>query len=148
MPECLFVYEDGQVGTRTIAHDYGVWRVPIAQPFSSKAEDFDPSAMVTVTYEEYVKRGKTLNGRSIYCAAPFDVKECGYSLLVSDRESQMGLVDAKIHDELRREYPDAILLDEWIGEPPLAPEERAELKAARVRKRCGRVIVAIRRADA
>ena len=74
MPECLFVYKDGTVGERAIQGDYGVWRVPIEQPFSWKDDDSDLSEMVTVTYQEYVRHGKTLNGRPIYCAANFDVK--------------------------------------------------------------------------
>ena len=57
-------------------------------------------------------------------------------------------VDSMIHDGMchfvRREYPHAILLDEWIDEHPITLEECAELAAQRVLKWRGRMIIATR----
>jgi hypothetical protein len=111
--------------------------------------DVDWSATITVTVEAFERRGAMFDGRPIFVAQGYDVKE-------AYQQGYVGRGDVEQFDELNRlnvrrlvekEYPGAIELDERYGHAPLSDSERygdGRLDSKRLAKRHARLLVAVR----
>lgn len=145
----VFVYANGTVGQMVLPDDAAnrpSWRIPRRVPLSVSI-DTDPSSLAILPIDEYTVRGRMFDGRPVFCAAGFDVKEASQAVLVVPEDVEHGddLARRGVERLVRHEFPHAIELDRWCGEVPLSNSERAEgLERQHLRKRSARLLVAVR----
>lgn len=102
---------------------------------------------VTVdTYDEYIMRGKMFDGRPIFCAEGFDIKEARMTLIASERDASHA--EIKIRHELRQfldsEYPEHVEIDSRFIENDWDIIERGKgLPMQHLRKLTASVLVAV-----
>lgn len=145
----VFVYADGQVGLPTLPVDSEPmnWRRVIRSVAHVSAFYDPPAAMAHVDTEEFALRGHMFDGRPIYCATGFDVKEARLVGMVTTEAVTKAVavlreeMDAFISSEYR---DDVILLDQWEGNEPLTEleiDQGSDLeKMHLVKRRIGRLM--------
>lgn len=148
----VFVYADGQVGLRDIESWNGEaprnWRRPILPPliFAAARRATD---VLTVDVEVFEQRGKMFDGRPVYCAAGFDVKEAVFIWFVTKDDVSVKAAFAKalgsMNHFIKTNHPGAIELDAWTGDVPLTLQEKADgLERVHMYKRAMRRLVAVK----
>ena len=99
-------------------------------------------APIEIETDDYRRCGRMFDGRPVFCAAGFSVKEA-YITVITNLVSWKRVENQNRRDirkMLRREHPDAIELDEWCGAIPLD----IELQGQALTRRAVRLLVAVR----
>lgn len=142
MVNAVFVYADGQVGPRELPAEPPVWRDPVRRPFAGAFAP-DPGPLEpSFDIREYELRGRMFDGRPVYCAPGYDVREAyadGYAYPY-ERASMDRAHRTEVRELVRRDHPGFVSLDEWIGDSPLHPL----LKGAPLIGRAYRLLVAVK----
>lgn len=150
----VFVYADGTVGYMALPMKFAppCWRRPKPRPVRVGAECV-PSDRVTFDYEEFKQLGKMFDGRPVYCAERYDVKEAYMELITPNHDLDIAHVDNQLQSEMDRflkqkfgRHLEGVFgLDSWLGDVPWSHHERAEKESQCLRKRGMRVLVAVRK---
>lgn len=119
MVPCMFVYADGKVGLRELPASLASalsYREPVQQPFRfslEREENLDLSKP-TYAYREWTRRGKTFDGRPVFCAEGYDLKLVGAQAMFTHPEEQ-DVIDTELTNQvlwfLAENLPNAIHLD-------------------------------------
>ena len=140
----VFVYEDGQVGLMDLTCEVAVISRLLRVPFTASVAPLESEA-ISIPRIDYRLRGHMFDGRPIYCAPGFDVREA----LISGYVSVLGIDRLDTHERreirkfVKRECPQGIELDEWVGSSA-GPHENHELEAQCLAKRGVRLLYATR----
>jgi hypothetical protein len=150
LPEAVFIGDAGNVWMRAIEGHPPTFRVPRYQRVAFVTDADDLCAKPTFSVDDYIRRGRLSDGRYVYCAPSFDVKECAYRLVVSEREAAHAddLIRRELWSFIERTYPEAIFLQESVGPDPVEPWELEHLQSQNLRKRLGLAFVAVKVAHA
>lgn len=148
----VFVYQGAKVEEIELPGDCAQrpsWRIPRRLPMNVSFDDVDcdPTSVITMTYDEYKQRGRMFDGRPIFCAEGYDVKEVRASLLVKDSSDAISVADRGLQREawrfMERHHPLRVELDRWFGEYPALPWQKDRFKQAGLVNRAIRVLVAV-----
>lgn len=140
----IFVYEDGRVEPMALKHEMDVFSRAHRVRYAAGPDDPAP---IQTPRTDYRLRGRMFDGRPIYCAPGYDVREAaiqGY-VTIRDIERVTDTLRRDVRTFVRREYQQPIELDEWTGSVA-GPHEIDELQAQRMAKVGVSLLCAIREA--
>jgi hypothetical protein len=91
------------------------------------------------------------DGRPIYCAQAYDVKQAFETTLVSKEliktqgiNGVMLYLRGHVRSFIRSEYPEHVILDAWDGQAPINIDEADKFERMQIVKLFNRTIVAVK----
>jgi hypothetical protein len=132
----VFIYDDGQVGVRDLppsfAQNYS-YREAVMEPLKATWEPHSPVMLHQPRYVEWFRRSRMYDGRPIFAAHRFAVKEVAVSEFITRIEIERGAGDVKsrfrasVRAFIARNAPQSILLDEqFMVDLPVEPGMEAQ----------------------
>jgi len=105
------------------------------------------------TRERFERCGTMFDGRVVYCAPRYETREAAVVKIVTTRAFDIEHIDEQMRTDMntlvREEYgrsaEGVFQLDQWLGDVPWEPWERAEKEAQCLRKRGLRTLFVVRK---